>query len=141
MNKPFLMGRDSLDKHSKAPSQRQLRVAEEVRHILSDVFTRTEFRDPELRDKRITVTEVRMSPDLRNAMVYVVHLGRNDIEELLPALKRASAFLRSQLKSKLRLKFLPELRFHADTGLDYAAKIDALLHSPEVSRDLDHNEE
>lgn len=140
MNKPLFTGKGSLDNTSKGPSQRQLRVAEEVRHVLADIFTRTEFRDPELRDKRLTVTEVRMTPDLRNAIIYVVRLGESNVEELLPALKRVSPYLRSQLSHKLRMKFLPELRFQADTGLDYAAKIDVLLHSPEVLRDLDKDE-
>ncbi|CAI3939248.1 Ribosome-binding factor RbfA (RbfA) (PDB:1JOS) [Commensalibacter communis] len=141
MNKPLFTGKSSLGNMPKGPSQRQLRVAEEVRHVLADVFARTEFRDPELRDKRLTVTEVRMTPDLRNAIIYVVRLGQDNVEDLLPALKRAAPYLRSQLSQKLRLKFLPELRFHADTGLDYAAKIDVLLHSPEVLRDLDKEDE
>ncbi|OUI78028.1 ribosome-binding factor A [Commensalibacter intestini] len=137
MNKPLFTGKSSLGKNPKGPSQRQLRVAEEVRHVLSDVFARTEFRNPELRDKRLTVTEVRMTPDLRNAIIYVVRLGASNVEELLPALRKAAPYLRSQLSQKLSLKFLPELRFQADTGLDYAAKIDVLLHQPEVLRDLD----
>lgn len=140
MKKTLFTGKGSLGNTPKGPSQRQLRVAEEVRHVLADVFTRTEFRDPELHDKRLTVTEVRMTPDLRNAIIYVVNLGESNAQELIPALKRAAPYLRSQLSQKLRLKFSPELRFQADTGLDYAAKIDGLLHSPEVLRDLDKEE-
>lgn len=124
-------------KSLKGPSQRQLRVGEQLRHILADLFIRTEFRDPELTGERLTVTEVRMTPDLRRAIIYVTRLGRSDIDDLLPALKRVTPFLRGQLGQKLRLKFLPDLHFQADTTLDYADKIDQILHSPEVRRDLE----
>ncbi|MBV9251809.1 MAG: 30S ribosome-binding factor RbfA [Acetobacteraceae bacterium] len=118
------------------PSQRQLRVAEEIRHVLAELFERRDFRDPDLAQAQITVTEVRTSPDLKHATVFVSRLGRSDVEMLLPALKRAAAFLRSQVAHALRLKFAPDLTFQADTTLDYAMKIDRLLHEPEVARDL-----
>lgn len=124
-------------KSLRGPSQRQLRVGEQLRHILADLFIRTEFRDPELTGERLTVTEVRMTPDLRRAIIYVTRLGRSDIDDLLPALQRVTPFLRGQLGQKLRLKFLPDLHFQADTTLDYADKIDQILHSPEVRRDLE----
>ena len=124
-------------KSLRGPSQRQLRVVEQLRHILADLFIRTEFRDPELTGERLTVTEVRMTPDLRRAIIYVTRLGRSDIDDLLPALKLVTPFLRGQLGKKLRLKFLPDLHFQADTTLDYADKIDQILHSPEVRRDLE----
>ncbi|MBV9736378.1 MAG: 30S ribosome-binding factor RbfA [Acidisphaera sp.] len=120
----------------RAPSQRQLRVAEEIRHVLAGLFARHDFRDPDLADAQITVTEVRITPDLRHAAVYVARLGRSDVAALLPALKRANPFLRAQLAQALRLKFAPELAFQADTSLDYAMHVDELLHSPEVRRDL-----
>jgi len=119
-----------------APTQRQLRVAEEIRHVLAGVFLRGGFRDPDLADARITVTEVRMSPDLKHATVFVARLGRSDIAVLLPALKRATPFLRGQIASALRLRQVPDLSFQPDSALEYAAKIDALLHAPEVARDL-----
>lgn len=141
MNKFSFIKKDSTKNTLKGPSQRQLRVAEEIRHILADLFLRTEFRDPVLQGQTFTVTEVRMSPDLRHAVVYVSHLGKSDVADYLPALKRVSSFLRAQLSRQLRLKFLPELRFQADTALDYAAKIEEVLHRPEVLRDLHKDEE
>jgi ribosome-binding factor A len=118
------------------PTQRQLRVAEEVRHVLAGVFARHEIRDPELADADITVTEVRIGPDLKRATAFVARLGREDIDALLPALKRAAPFLRAQVARSVRLKFTPELSFQPDRALDYASKIDRLLHQPEVARDL-----
>ena len=120
----------------KPPSQRQLRVAEEIRHLLADLFARTEFRDPDLKGAQITVTEVRVGPDLKRATAYVSRLGRQDIEALLPALRRATPFLRAHVAHALRLKFAPDLAFLPDHALDEAMKIDTLLHRPEVARDL-----
>jgi ribosome-binding factor A len=119
-----------------APSQRQLRVAEEIRHILADIFARDMVRDHELSGVPITVTEVRVSPDLRRATVYVTRLGRSDVGVLLPALHRAAAFLRGQVARVIRLRVAPELSFAADTSIDYAMKVSRLLHQPEVARDL-----
>jgi ribosome-binding factor A len=118
------------------PTQRQLRVAEEIRHVLAGVFARHEIRDPELAGADITVTEVRIGPDLKRATAFVARLGREDIDALLPALKRAAPFLRSQVARNVRLKFAPDLSFQPDRALDYASKIDRLLHKPEVARDL-----
>jgi ribosome-binding factor A len=126
-----------LKKPSKAgPSQRQLRVAEEIRHVLSGVFTRGEFRDPELASAHITITEVRIGPDLKRATVFFSRLGRSDADALLPALERALPFLRGQVAKALRLRVAPELTFTPDHALDYAMKIDELMHRPEVARDL-----
>jgi len=119
------------------PTQRQLRVAEEIRHALAGLFERRDFRDPELAGAHITVTEVRMSPDLKHAMAFVARLGRSDVDALLPALKRAAPFLRGQVAHALRLKFAPDLSFQPDHALEYATKIEQLLHAPEVARDLD----
>ena len=123
-------------KQAAGPSQRQLRVAEEIRHVLAGVFARQELRDPELADAQITVTEVRIGPDLKHAIAFVARLGRSDVDVLLPALKRATPFLRGQVAHSLRLKFAPDLTFQPDTALEYATKIDRLLHKPEVARDL-----
>ena len=120
----------------KPPSQRQLRVAEEIRHVLSALFERRDFRDPELAQAQITVTEVRIGPDLRHAVAFVARLGHSDIDALLPALKRAAPFLRTQVAHALQLKFAPELTFQPDRALDYAENIDRLLHRPDVARDL-----
>ena len=121
---------------AKAPTQRQLRVSEEIRHVLSAVFLRGQFRDPDLADVKITVTVVRISPDLKNATAFVARLGRTDVDALLPALKRAAPYLRGQVAHEMRLRIAPMLSFQPDTTLDYAMHIDALLRQPDVARDL-----
>jgi ribosome-binding factor A len=122
---------------SKAgPSQRQLRVAEEIRHVLSGIFGRGEFRDPDLADARITVTEVRIGPDLKRATAFITRLGRSDVDVLTPALVRATPYLRGQVAKALRLRIAPDLTFTPDRTLDYAMKIDELMHRPEIARDL-----
>ncbi len=121
---------------ARAPSQRQLRVAEEVRHVLSGIFGRGEVRDPDLVGVLVTVTEVRISPDLRSATAFVTRLGRSDIADKLPALRRAAPYLRGQLAKALRLRIAPEVSFQADTSIDYAMHVDAMLRNPEVARDL-----
>jgi ribosome-binding factor A len=125
-----------LKKRDAGPSQRQLRVAEEIRHVLAGLFERRDFRDPDLASAQITVTEVRMSPDMKHATVFVARLGRSDVDELLPVLKRAAPFLRSQVAHAVQLRYTPELSFQPDHALEYATKIDRLLHAPEVARDL-----
>ncbi len=123
---------------SKEPTQRQLRVAEELRHVLSQIFARAEFRDPDLATAQITVTEIRISPDLKHATAFVARLGRSDVDALLPALKRAAPYLRAQLAHSLKnLRITPDLHFLSDTSIEYASYIDKLLHSPPVARDLD----
>ncbi|OUJ18003.1 ribosome-binding factor A [Acetobacter orientalis] len=118
------------------PSQRQLRVGEEVRRVLAELFARTTFRDPELADTAVTVTEVRLSPDFKHATVFVARLGRSDVDALLPGLKRVAPWLRTQMSHKLRLRVAPELHFQPDTTLDEAMHMDALLKSPDVQRDI-----
>jgi ribosome-binding factor A len=125
---------------AKAPTQRQLRVGEEIRHVLAGVFLRGEIRDPELAGISITITEVRISPDLKHATAFVTRLGRSDVAEKLPALRRAAPFLRGQLAHALKLRYAPDLSFQADTSIDYAAHVDALLRAPEVARDLEHDQ-
>jgi ribosome-binding factor A len=120
----------------KAPSQRQLRVAEEIRHVLAGVFARGEVRDPALADVVITVTEVRVSPDLRHATAFVTRLGRSDMAEKLPALRHAAPFLRRVVAEALRLRYAPQIEFAADTSLDHAMRVEALLRTPQVRRDL-----
>lgn len=119
------------------PTQRQRRVAEELRHRLAEAFLRTEFRDPDLFGVDLTVAEVRMSPDLRHATVFVSRLGDQDIDALIPALGRAAPFLRGIVGHGLRLKFTPDLHFLPDHAIDEAARINEILHSPDVQRDLD----
>ena len=119
-----------------APSQRQLRIAEQIRHLLAETFARGDLRDPDLAGAHITVTEVRIGPDLKHATAFIARLGRSDAEALLPALRRAAPYLRGEVARGLRMKFAPALSFRADTTLDHAMHIDKLLHAPEVARDL-----
>ena len=105
--------------------------------MLAGMFERRDFRDPELAEAQITVTEVRIGPDLKHAVAFVSRLGRSDIDALLPVLKHAAPYFRSQVAHALRLKFAPELTFEPDHALDYASRIDRLLHTPEVARDLE----
>ena len=121
---------------TNAPSQRMLRVAEEVRHALSAVLARGDVRDPDLADARVTVTEVRASPDLKHMTVFVSRLGQTADKALLRLLKDNQPDLRRQVARAVRLKFAPELHFQADTALDHAMHIDALMRRPEVARDL-----
>ena len=119
------------------PSQRQLRVAEEVRHALSAVFARADFRDPELAGLHVTVTEVRASPDLKHMTAFVSGLGKELTPGQLAALKRAAPFLRGQVAKAVRLRSAPDLHFQLDTALDYAMQIDRVMKRPEVARDLE----
>ncbi|HVY14592.1 MAG TPA: 30S ribosome-binding factor RbfA [Rhodopila sp.] len=119
------------------PSQRQLRVAEEIRHVLAGIFSRHEFRDPDLAAAQITVTEVRIAPDLKRATAFISRLGRSDVQVLIPALSRATPYLRGQVAQALRLRSAPDLVFEPDTSLDYAMKIEKLMSRPDVARDLD----
>ena len=111
-------------------------MAEEIRHVLAGVFGRGEVRDPALADVTITVTEVRIGPDLKRATAFVTRLGRSDVADKLPALRRAAPFLRSQVAKELRLRVAPDLSFQADTSIDYAMHVDELLRAPDVARDL-----
>lgn len=124
---------------AKGPSQRQLRVGEEVRHALAWILERGELRDPAIAKTPITVTEVRVSPDLKNATCFVTPLGGGDAEAVkavVDALERAKKFLRHEVVRKVNLKFAPTLHFLHDTSFDEASHIDALLHQPDVARDL-----
>ncbi|HTJ90463.1 MAG TPA: 30S ribosome-binding factor RbfA [Acidocella sp.] len=120
----------------KGPSQRQLRVGEEIRHALAEILLRTEFHDPALARAHLTISEVRMSPDLKHALIFITRLGNQDVRPLLPALARVAPFLRGQLAPKLGLRVTPEIKFSADDALDEATRINRLLHRPEVARDL-----
>lgn len=129
---------------TKGPSQRQLRVGEEVRHALAWIIERGELRDPALAKTPVTVTEVSVSPDLKNALCYVTPLGGGDaaaVKAVIDALERAKKFLRHEVARRVNLKYTPALRFAHDTSFDEAGHIDALLHSPEVLRDLRHDDD
>ena len=125
--------------HRESPpggSQRQLRVGELVRHALVEVFTHEGVHDPVLASHTITFPEVRMSPDLRLATVYVMPLGGRDINAVVEALEKNKRWLRGALARRIDIKFMPELRFRADETFAEADRIERLLRSPEVARDL-----
>ena len=107
-----------------------------MRHALSAVFVREEFRDPDLHGVHVTVTEVRASPDLKHMTAFVSALGKDLSKEQLAALKRVSPFLRREVAHAVRLKFAPDLHFQPDTALGYAMHINEVLHRPDVQRDL-----
>ncbi|PSJ55968.1 30S ribosome-binding factor RbfA [Kumtagia ephedrae] len=127
---------------SSGPSQRMLRVGEQVRHALSDVLQRGEVRDDLIETTVISISEVRMSPDLKIATAFVAPLGAADDEAVIAALNRNARFIRGRAAAALRqMKYMPEFRFRLDTSYDNFSKIDRLLRSPEVARDLDKDEE
>ena len=121
---------------SAGPSQRQQRVAELVRHALAEVLSRGDIQDPVLSQHVITVPEVRMSPDLKLATAYVMPLGGQDERPVIEALERNKKVLRQEVARRVTLKFAPDLRFRRDETFDEAARIDALLRSDKVQRDL-----
>jgi ribosome-binding factor A len=125
------------DKSDRGHSQRQLRVGEEIRHLLAELLERGDMRDPDLRDARITVTSVDVSPDLRNATAFVMPLGGKDSAVRLAALRRAAPWFRTRVSEKAGLRAAPEIRFQLDTTFDEADKIDALLRRPDVARDIE----
>jgi ribosome-binding factor A len=122
----------------KGPSQRQLRVGEQVRHVIAEILQRGEIRDELLQNTVISVSEVRMSPDLRIATVFLTPLGMSDGQPVIKALANHAKFIRGRAATSLsQMRFMPEFRFRIDTAYDNFSKIDQLLRSPEVARDLD----
>ena len=121
------------------PSQRQLRVGEEIRHAISRVLSRGDLRDPALQEQSITVTEARASPDLRNVTVFVMPLGggaMGDVEPVVAGLNRAARYLRGRVAAEVHLKFAPSLIFKADESFETAGRVDELLRSDTVAPDL-----
>ena len=126
-------------KHASTPEQqsvRVLKVGERVRHILSELLARGEAHDETLRATNISVTEVRMSPDLRNAKAYVKPLLGREEAEVLKALRTNTAFFQKEVAKRLGLKFAPKLSFQPDESFDEAERIESLLNNPKVARDL-----
>ena len=121
----------------KMPSQRQLRVGEIIRKAISESLTRGEVRDPVLETSVISVSEVKMSADLKIATVYIAPLGPQDITAIASALADNAKFLRGRIGNKIDMKYTPSLRFQADNSFEEYAKVDALLRSPKVVRDLE----
>lgn len=120
----------------KPPSQRQLRVGEELRHAIAEVLQRGKLRDPVLAEVHYTVSEVRATPDLRRATVFVVALGGGDDAVAFEALRRAAPFVRSEVAKRVKLRFTPELEFRRDESFDEADRIERALRRPDVARDL-----
>jgi ribosome-binding factor A len=118
-------------------SQRQLRVGELIRHELADMLSRGEVHDPVIESHMITVPEVRMSPDLRMATIYVMPLGGRDEGDVLDALERNKRYVRGEIARRVNLKFAPEIRFRIDDRFEEAERIEKLLRTPVVQRDLD----
>lgn len=120
----------------RGPSQRQLRVAEEIRHVLAGVMMRGELHDPALDGVSVTVTEVRISPDLQNATVFSLPLAGTKVADVLKGLNRSAPFLRAQVGKAMQLRYAPTLTFVADKSFDEAHHIEELLKSEKVARDL-----
>lgn len=122
---------------TSGPSQRMLRVGEQVRHALSETLRRGEILDPLIENAVVSVSEVRMSPDLKIATAFVSPLGAGDADAVVEALNKHAKFVRGRVSGALRqMKYMPEFRFRLDTSYDNFQKINELLHSPEVARDL-----
>jgi ribosome-binding factor A len=124
---------------SPGGSQRQLRVGETVRHAVADILSQGGVHDPVLEGHLITVPEVRMSPDLKLATVYVMPLGGRDTDVVLAALEQNKRFLRGEVARRVNLKFAPDLRFRVDDRFDEAERIEKLLRTPAVRKDLEHD--
>jgi ribosome-binding factor A len=118
------------------PSQRQLRVGEMLRHTLAQILSRSDVRDPDLEGVSVTITQVKPSADMRYATVYCAPLGGKNADPVIAALNRHKGFLRGQMGHMIAIKFTPELRFVEDRSFAEAEKIETLLKSPEVQRDL-----
>jgi ribosome-binding factor A len=134
--------RDTMSRHhqresSRTGSQRQLRVGETVRHAVADILAQGGVHDPVLEGHLITVPEVRMSPDLKLATIYVMPLGGRDTEIVLAALERNKKFLRGEVARRVNLKFAPDIRFRVDDRFDEAERIEKLLRTPAVQKDLE----
>jgi ribosome-binding factor A len=117
-------------------SQRQLRVGETVRHAMADILSHGSVHDPDFEGHIITVPEVRMSPDLKLATIYVMPLGGRDTEIVIAALERNRKFLRGEVARRVNLKFAPDIRFRVDDRFDEAERIEKLLRTPAVQKDL-----
>ena len=122
-------------------SQRQLRVGELVRHALADMLTRGDVHDPVIEAHMITIPEVRVTADLRLATIYLMPMGGRDAEEVVAAFERHKKYLRAEIAHRINLKFAPDIRFRVDDRFAEAERIERLLRSPDVKRDLNHDED
>jgi ribosome-binding factor A len=139
---PRRSARQTRRDHSNGPTQRQLRVGEMLRHALAEVLCENEIRDSDLDGVSVTVTQVKPSPDMRYATVFCEPLGGKNAKAIVAALNRHKGFLRGEMGHRITMKFTPELRFVEDESFAEAQKIETILKSPEVQRDLTaHDEE
>ncbi len=125
---------------SQGVSQRQLRVGELVRHALAEMLTRGDVHDPVIEGHIITIPEVQVTADLRLATIYVMPMGGRDADQVVAAFERHKKYLRAEIAHRINLKFAPDIRFRVDDRFAEAERIDKLLRSPEVQRDLKHEE-
>ena len=126
--------------NSKGPSQRQLRAGELIRHALVEILQREDLRDPALAGVSVTISEVRPSPDLKQATVFCTPLGGGGLDQVVEGLNRTAPYLRKLLGKKIEMKFTPALVFRGDDSFSEAKRIDELLSSPDVARDLRDDE-
>lgn len=126
----------SRDNKSGGPSLRLLRVGENVRHAISSILARGDVQDPDLDGASVTVSEVRVSPDLRNATVFVMPLGGDPKLKITKALNNNSAFIRGEMSKVVHMKYMPRLKFKLDESFDEASHIDTLLRDPKVVADV-----
>jgi len=135
-------GRSKSGASKSPPGQRQLRVGERLRHILTDILRQGQLRDPALIDAHlITVTAVDIGPDLQHANAYVMPLGGNNADEIVKALNRASGYFRSEMAAQLELRYTPKVSFRIDKSFDEADHIDRLLRQEAVRRDVEKEEQ
>ncbi len=125
----------------RGSSQRQLRVGEMLRHALSEILTRGDVRDPELEGVSVTITQVKPSPDMRHATVFCEPLGGKNVGPVIAALNKHRGFIRGEMGKTITMKFTPDLRFIEDTSFAEAEKIETILKSERVARDLHHDDE
>lgn len=118
--------------NAKGPSQRQLRVGEQLRHIIAETMARGHFQNEALLDAHVTVAEVRVTPDLKQAKVFVMSLGGQDMEAILPALNAESSIFQKDIGRQLNMKFTPKVHFLRDESFDEAQKIDEILRSVHI---------
>jgi ribosome-binding factor A len=131
------MKKDHARPGASGPSQRALRVGEVIRHALAEALQRGDVHDPALEGVIVTVPEVRMTPDLKNATVFIVPLGGRGGDDILAAFERNNRYLRGVVAKKVNLRYAPNLRFRLDSSFDEGERVDALLRRPEVRRDLE----
>src|SRR5437762_13777865 len=129
------------ERPSAAPSQRQLRVGELIRHAVAKVLSRGDIHDPVIEAHMITVPEVAMTADLRLATIYVMPLGGRDAKPVLEALERNKKFLRGEIARRINLKFAPDIRFRFDERFDEAERIEKILRTPDVRRDIESKDD